>query len=205
MAEFYFYANATDRVDLLNAVLSVPGNLVTPDLKYSQKKCLYYSSMTGELRASLKSTRRFFITGKFTVDGFCFSDISLDDEQPRFVVNQERSHQSFSISMPSSTRSNGETSFGPGLLHLPRKYFSDAGYVKPSEAAVEAYTTVKRAIKRLMVTKKVQRNLVLTPKAKAILEDQSAVILVDGWWLSSDGVRIRSNREVGHTTSLLRS
>lgn len=193
MAEFYFYADATDRPALLNAVLSVPGNLVTPDAKYPQKKCPYYSSVTAELRASLKSTRQFFITGKFTIDGLCFSDVSLDDENPRFVVNQERSHQSFSISMPSSTRANGETSFGPGLLHLPRAYFSDTGDIKPNDATKEAYAAVKRAIRRIMVSKKVQRNLVLTPKAKAILERESAVILVDGWWLNSEGVRVRSN------------
>lgn len=197
MAEFRFYADATDRVALLTAVLSVPGNLVTPDAKYSQKKCPYYSSVTAELRASLKRTRRFFITGKFTLDGFSFSDVSLDDEQPRFVVNQELSHQSFSIRMPSSTRENGETSFGPGLLHLPREYFSDAGPIKPTEATKEAYAAVKRGIKRLMVSKKVQRNLILTPKAKTILEDENGVVLVDGWWLSGEGVKVRSNLEPG--------
>jgi hypothetical protein len=46
-----------------------------------------------------------------------------------------------------------------------------------------------RAIKRLMVSEKGQRNLILTPKANAILEDDSAVILADGWWLSSEGVK----------------
>jgi hypothetical protein len=194
MAEFRFYGDETDDVAILKAAFSISGNLLTPDLKYPRKKCSYYSSLSGDLLASLQSTRRLFVTGDFTVDGLCLSDVSLDDQRPVFVVKPESSEQTFSLTLPSSIRSDGQTSFGPGLLFLPREYIGDQSGVRPTDSTAEAYAATKRAIKRLMASKTIgRRKVTLTQKAKTTLEEDNAVILLDGWWVSGKGVKVRSN------------
>jgi hypothetical protein len=193
MAEFKFYGCDEDFGELVSAVLAPRGNVLTPDIEYLSKQYPSFSSVQA-LETCASPNRQYFVTGRFTLEPLTLIDVSTDDEQPAFTVALHSSYQAFSLSLPSTRHCMGKILLGPGLLHLPRAYFSEEFSAKPDEPTREAYEDVKRTLKSRLVTKRVnQHRLLITKRAKELLDANKALILVQGWWLDNSGEKVWSN------------
>jgi hypothetical protein len=197
MAEFRFHALTSDRRNLLEAVLAIPGTTVSPNMNYPTPTPLYFSSLDEKLINFMDTNPTLFITGSFSTYGLATTEVMGGEFRDTFVVEGRKGGPSLSLTLPRSQDAKGCTYVGQGALYIEREYCIDeeTGWAVPNEDVKRAYSEMRRCLKKCLVNRKIGRSLWISPKAYSRVESGRGLVLGNGWWMDSKGHKRLSNRD----------
>jgi hypothetical protein len=196
MAEFNFYGSQEDAMAVLRNVLE-PGQVeVVPDLSHTSAKPKLFRKATAELLHALTINRGMYLTGSFSRNPLFLKKITRGKYSGRFHIDLTRGGPAMSLALPFCKKLEGEMwHLGPGSLFYPRCYWDDAitQAIRPSDELKAAYTSLVKIIKSALLRRHIGKHVWIGREGLSLLEQQQALILVNGKWLNGKGRTVKSN------------
>lgn len=191
MLEFvYFYGTPDDWPTLLHAAISNGLSFYVDDW-YSEPAAARYGEVTAVALAHLRSAkRRVFLVGDYTTEEPFFAKQELGDRRGSYFIDSTRRGVTIALTLPTAVERPGKIQLQPGSVHLRPEYWAidNTTSDKPPASARDAYSRIVSDVKAACQAIELARRVWLGPVAYEKFTQASAILNLDGSWLSRKDV-----------------
>lgn len=197
MAEFHFYGTRNDWPLIAKAVLAVGGLALTPDRLFPTDCATTFTSFESDLIPPIPDFHEFRITGTFSTRGIELFRLSKGEREGMYAID-ESSGPLLKLTLPDAREHpclHNLKHMGRGCLFMNTSFYDPVHHAvdRQSDSLKAAYKQCVRAI-RSTVTRMAQcRKILIGPHGRSLLENDEAVVLIDGAWHTGHGEMLMYN------------